>query len=169
MIDCTWSHIHRLSSIQPHRVHPSAFARTVGVRCVSPSLPSHMHVSFVHRTHVTHLFPSCRPVMYARVGHRLTRFIGPWPCTARIACCPPAGLIPRYRLDEFMSEVIIFPCSKLLSGGSQAHWLVLASHWFLFFFFFPFQLSPFGTLKGCELISTKRSKGAHFPLSVTKQ
>lgn len=60
--------------------------------CVSPSLPSHMHVSFVHRTHVTH------------------------PCAARIAHCPPAGLVPRYRLDEFMSEVIsIVPCSKPLS------------------------------------------------------
>jgi len=110
--------IHRLSSTQPHRFHPSASALTsVSVR-VSPSLPSHMHVSFVHRTHVTH------------------------PCVARIAHCPPAGLIPRYRLDEFMSEVIsIFPCSKPLSGGSQALWLVLESHLFSFF------SSPFGTLK----------------------
>jgi hypothetical protein len=76
--------------------------------CVSPSLPSHMHVSFVHRTDVTH------------------------PCASRIARCPPTGLIPRYRLDEFMSEVTIFPCSKPLSGGSQALWLVLESHLFLF-------------------------------------
>jgi hypothetical protein len=48
--------------------------------------------------------------MYGRLGHRLTTFIGPWPCAARIARCPPVGLIPRYRPDEFMSEVIsIFP------------------------------------------------------------
>jgi hypothetical protein len=31
-IDSTWLHIHRLSSIQPHRVHPSASTRIVGVR-----------------------------------------------------------------------------------------------------------------------------------------
>jgi hypothetical protein len=92
-----------------------------------------IHVSFVHRTHVTHPFPSCRPVMYARLGHRLTTFIGPSPFAARIAHCPPAGLIPRYRLDEFMSEVMsIFPCSKPLSGGSQAYCLVLESHLFSF-------------------------------------
>jgi hypothetical protein len=82
--------------------------------------------------------------MYARLGHRLTAFIGPWPCAARIARCPPAGLIPRYRLDEFMSEVVsIFPCSKPLSEGSQAHWLILQSHFFSFSFPF-FYLNPFG-------------------------
>jgi hypothetical protein len=129
---------------------PSFRFRALSVSdCVSPSLPSHMHMSFVHRTHVTHPFPSCRPVMYARLGHRLTTFIGRWPCAARIAHCPLAGLIPRYRLDEFMSEVIsIFPCSKPLSGGSQAHWLVLESHLFYFYFYFSFLKNLLLTLSG---------------------
>jgi hypothetical protein len=129
-IDSTWFHIPRLSSIQPHRVHPSASARTVGVRlCISVASVSYARV--VCPLHARH--SSCRPVMYARLGHRLTTFIGPWPCAAS----PPVGLIPRYRLDEFMSEVIsIFPCSKPLSGGSQAHWSVLESHMFSFFSFF---------------------------------
>jgi hypothetical protein len=106
--------------------------------CVSPSLPSHTRVICPsHARHSPISFLSACNVREARSpGHRLTTFIGPSPYAARIAHCPPAGLIPRYRLDEFMSEVIsIFPCSKPLSGGSQAYCLVLESH--LFSFYFP--------------------------------
>jgi hypothetical protein len=131
-INSTWFHTQVVFySASPS---PSFRFRALSVPfCVSPSLPSYMHMSFAHRTHVTHPFPSCWPVMYARLGHRLTTFIGPWPYATRIAHCPLAGLIPRYRLDEFMSEVIfIFPCSEPLSEGSQAYWLVLESHLFSF-------------------------------------
>lgn len=91
--------------------HPIPPAQRVPV-CVSPSLPTCAHVVCSSSTcHSLISFPSACTV-YVRLGHRLATFIDPWRCTARIARCPPTGLVPRYRPDEFMSEVTtVFPCS----------------------------------------------------------
>ena len=123
-IESTWFHIHRLSSIQPRRVLPSASARTAGAR-LHISVASVMCTCylFIVRTPLTHfLLVSCTVItVYVRLGQRLG-YIDPWRCTARTAHCPPTGLFSGYHPDEFMFE---------LTTAFRALWAREHITWFL--------------------------------------